>query len=60
MGSGVIHTKFHKVWFRHSKVDRGDTHTDTQQGDLIGLVSFFQNKESKLKTQCKKCLLYLL
>jgi hypothetical protein len=25
MGSGAI--KFHKDWFRHSKVDRGDTQT---------------------------------
>jgi hypothetical protein len=24
-----IHTKFHKDFFRHSKVDRGDTHIDT-------------------------------
>jgi hypothetical protein len=24
-----LHTKFHKYWFRHSKVVRGDTHTDT-------------------------------
>jgi hypothetical protein len=24
-----IHTKFHKDQFRHSKVDMGDTHTDT-------------------------------
>jgi hypothetical protein len=37
---------FHKDWFRHSKVVRGDT--DTQQGDLIILILFFQNKKSKL------------
>jgi hypothetical protein len=31
MGSGAhdIRTKFHKNWFRHSKVNRGDTHTQT-------------------------------
>jgi hypothetical protein len=33
LGSGAliyIHMEFHKVWFRHSKVDRrGDTHTDS-------------------------------
>jgi hypothetical protein len=27
VGSGA---KFHKDWFRHSKVDWWDTHTDTQ------------------------------
>jgi hypothetical protein len=26
----VSGAKFHKYWFRHSKVDRGDTHKDTQ------------------------------
>jgi hypothetical protein len=25
-----IHTRVHKDWFRHSKVDRGDIHTDIQ------------------------------
>jgi hypothetical protein len=24
-----IHTKFHEDWFRHSKVVRRDTHTDS-------------------------------
>jgi hypothetical protein len=49
-----IHTKFHKDWFSHSKVNRGkhiqtDTHTHTQHDDLISLFLFFENKESKLK-----------
>jgi hypothetical protein len=31
MGSdGMLYTKFHKDWFRHSKVVRGETQTDTQ------------------------------
>jgi hypothetical protein len=31
MGSGVMikYTKFHKYWFRHSKVDRGRIHRHT-------------------------------
>jgi hypothetical protein len=48
-----IHTNFRKDWFRHSKVLRGDTHTDTDtdQADLVSLFLFlfFQNKESCLK-----------
>jgi hypothetical protein len=57
--------QFHKDWFKHSKFDRGDTHTDiqtnkqtnkqrnthTQQGDLISLLLSFQNKETRLKTR---------
>jgi hypothetical protein len=35
MGSGA---KFHKGWFRHSKVDRGDTQTRRQHGDRISLL----------------------
>jgi hypothetical protein len=30
--------------------DRGYTDTQREQGDLISLLSFFQNKESRLKT----------
>jgi hypothetical protein len=32
-------------------------YTDTQQGDLLSLFSFFQNKESELKNEAfqKKC-----
>jgi hypothetical protein len=44
-----IHTKFHKDWSRHLKVYWGDTQTHRQQGDLISLLSCFQNKESRLK-----------
>jgi hypothetical protein len=41
MGSGALIyiTNFRKDWFRHSNVDRGDTHTDS-----IRLLLFFQNK----------------
>jgi hypothetical protein len=42
-----MRTKFRKDWFRHSKVNRGDTHT--QQCDLISIFCFFQNTESRLK-----------
>jgi hypothetical protein len=33
MGSGNVHTKFHKDWFSHSKVDRGGIrrHTDSME-----------------------------
>jgi hypothetical protein len=55
MGSDVmiyVHTKFHKDWFGNSKVDRRDC-TDAkihrQHSDLISLLLFFQNKESRLK-----------
>jgi hypothetical protein len=34
-----ISTKFHKVWFRYSKVDGG--YTDRQHGDLISLLFIF-------------------
>jgi hypothetical protein len=32
--SGVLHTKFRKEWFRHSKLNR-EGFTDTQHDDLI-------------------------
>jgi hypothetical protein len=47
-----IYTKFHKDWFRHSKVYmRGceDSRIHRQHDDLIRLLLFFQNKESRLK-----------
>jgi hypothetical protein len=49
-------TKFNKDLFRHSKVDRGDAQTDThtEYGDLISLLLFFQNKESRLKRRAVK------
>jgi hypothetical protein len=40
-----IHTKFREDLFRLSKLTGGDTHTHRQQGDLIILLLFFQNKE---------------
>jgi hypothetical protein len=33
----------------HSKVDGRDTQTDRKQGDLISLLLFFQNKETRPK-----------
>jgi hypothetical protein len=36
-----IHTKFHKDWFSHSEVDRGDSQTHKQHGDIISLLLFF-------------------
>jgi hypothetical protein len=53
MGSAamIYIRKFHKDWFRHSKVDGGGgfRHIDIQHGARISLLSFFfQNKESKL------------
>jgi hypothetical protein len=38
-----IHTKFHYDRFSHSKVNKGDTQTDThrQQDDLMSLLLFF-------------------
>jgi hypothetical protein len=44
------YTKFHKDWFMYSKVGRGETQTHRQQDDLVCLLLFFQNKESRLKT----------
>jgi hypothetical protein len=42
------HTKFHKDWFSHSKVDRGGQ-THRHYGDPISLFLVFQNKERRLK-----------
>jgi hypothetical protein len=49
-----IRTKFHKDWFRHSKVNRGETHTHGEQRDLTSLLYFFQNKESRLKNKASR------
>jgi hypothetical protein len=53
MGSRAMiysHTKFHKDWFRLSKVDRGrDTQTHREHDELISQQIRFQNKESGLK-----------
>jgi hypothetical protein len=55
MGSdAVIYiTKFHKDWFRHSKVNgwRDDSQTHKYHGDCISLLLFFQNKESRPKIE---------
>jgi hypothetical protein len=41
-----INSKFRKDWFKHSKVNRGDTQTAA----LFHMPTlFFQNKESRLK-----------
>jgi hypothetical protein len=46
----MIHIpSFSKDWFRHSKRVSGDTQTHRQQGDLIRLLSYFQNKVSRLE-----------
>jgi hypothetical protein len=46
MGSGdIICTRFHKVWFRHSKVDRADIHRHREQGDLMTDFIFFKIKK---------------
>jgi hypothetical protein len=35
-----IHIKFYKDWFRHSKLDRGDSQTQRAYGDSISLFYF--------------------
>jgi hypothetical protein len=51
-----IHTRFHKERFRHSKIDEGGMHIQTQRqhGDPICLLLFFENKENRLKTEALK------
>jgi hypothetical protein len=51
MGSGamIYVPSFIKVGSAIQKLIAGDTHTDTQKGDQISLLLFFQNKESWLK-----------
>jgi hypothetical protein len=39
------------IKIRHSKVNRGNLQTHRQHGDHISLLSFFQNKESRLKKE---------
>lgn len=46
----MIHTKFHIDYFRHSTADKGDTQTYREQGDLISLLLYFENRKSRLKT----------
>jgi hypothetical protein len=53
MGSGtmVYIPSFIKSRSGIQKLIRGDTQTHRQQGDLISLLLFLQNKESRLKMQ---------
>jgi hypothetical protein len=44
-----MNNKFHKDWFRHSEVEKGNLQIHRQHGDLISLVLSFQKKESMLK-----------
>jgi hypothetical protein len=46
---------FMKIYFRHSKVEKGDTQTHRQHGDCISLYSFFQNKERTPYANPKCC-----
>jgi hypothetical protein len=39
-----------KIGLGIKKADKGDAETNRQQGDCISLLSYFQNKESKLKS----------
>jgi hypothetical protein len=49
-----MYSPFHKDLFRYSKIDRGDSQTHRYHSDLINLLLFFQNKESRLKmSACK-------
>jgi hypothetical protein len=40
MGLGVIRTKSHKDWFRHSKVNEGG-YSHRRKSDFISLLLFF-------------------
>jgi hypothetical protein len=35
-----MHAKFHKEWFRHSEVDKGETHIQRQTAKLILSANF--------------------
>jgi hypothetical protein len=52
MGSGVMIyiPSFIKIGSGIHKLIRGDTQTHRQHGDLLSLLLFFQNTESRLKT----------
>jgi hypothetical protein len=51
MGSGamIYIPGFMKIGSGIQKLIWGDTQTHRQQGDLISLILYFQNKESMLK-----------
>jgi hypothetical protein len=36
----IVHSKFHKDWFRHSKTDRGNSQAHRQHDDLMSLLTF--------------------
>jgi hypothetical protein len=52
MGSGVMIyvPGFIEIGSGIQKLIRGDTQAHRRHGDHISLISFFQNKESKVKT----------
>jgi hypothetical protein len=59
-----IYTKFHKDWLRHSEVNMRDSQIHRQHGDCMCLLSFFQNKETKLikrtpYVEATYCLVYV-
>jgi hypothetical protein len=47
IGLGTVITKFHEDFFRHSKVVRGDTHTDTQTARGTHKPTFILSKYGK-------------
>jgi hypothetical protein len=50
-GSGsMIYIQSFIDWFSHSEVERG--YTDTQHGDCISLLLFFQNKKQAKIVKC--------
>jgi hypothetical protein len=49
MGSGAMMSSFIKTDSGIQKLIRGDTERHRQHGDLINLLLFFKNKESRLK-----------
>jgi hypothetical protein len=44
-----IHTKFHKDWFGHSEINKGDTQTHRQHYDRISLVFSVRSYFEKIK-----------
>jgi hypothetical protein len=57
MGSGamIYILSFKKIGSATRNVDKEDTQTHRHHGDLISLLLFFQEKESRLKTNWKTC-----
>jgi hypothetical protein len=50
--------RFKKKWFRHSNISRKDSLINRQHGDLIILLAFFPNKESRLKIMVSLPIMY--